>query len=412
MIKTRTIASLLLTTTAVALPSVAHAGSTGPIIIDEGVTLDPMFDARLRYERVDQDNIGLDADALTIRLRPGIKLAFEDGLSFLVEADATLSLINDFNSTTNGNGGLFSVVADPENIELTQLVVDYKTKESQITLGRQRINLDDQRFVGSVGWRQNDQTFDAVRVQTTVAGVSLDATYAISQRTIFGIDAGRRQALDGNHLFLGAGYKIGPVKFKGFGYFLEYDADELISGLSSQTVGIRAAGTFPVGKDVKLNFTASYAVQSDYRNNPNDYKADYIAASLGGNLKDFGLAAGYEKLGSDSGVAAFRTPLATLHKFNGWADIFLATPANGLNDYYATASVKLPGVKLLPGLNAAVTYHKFEADTGGANYGREWDAKIGFKLSKVGVLIKYAIYKAKSLGTDTEKLWVQLGYKF
>ncbi len=46
------------------------------------------------------------------------------------------------------------------------------------------------------------------------------------------------------------------------------------------------------------------------------------------------LGVGYELLGSDDGVAAFQTPLATLHKFNGFADQFLVTPAGGLQDIY------------------------------------------------------------------------------
>ena len=415
MMKTRTIATFLFASAVVAVPSSAYASGTGPIVIDDGVTLDPMLNARLRYERVDQDNAGLDADALTIRLRPGVKLAFDDGLSFLAEAEATLGLVNDYNSTTNGKGGLFSVVADPQNIELSRLQLNYETKNGdQITIGRQQINIDDQRFVGSVGWRQNDQTFDAIRAQATLFGaLNLDGTYAISQRTIFGVDSGNRQSLDGTFFFAGAGVKTGPVAIKGFAYLLDYDAKEGMSLNSSQSYGVRATADIPLGSDFKLNINASYVTQADYGDNPLDYSADYIAASLGATVMGFGLTGGYEELGAGNNPGiAFRTPLATLHKFNGTADLFLNTPAAGLRDYYVTVGKKLPTVKLLPGLNASVTYHKFEADQGGANYGDEWDAQIGFKIQSIGVLVKYANYNANSFGTDTEKLWLQLGYSF
>ena len=48
-----------------------------------------------------------------------------------------------------------------------------------------------------------------------------------------------------------------------------------------------------------------------------------------------GFKAGYEVLeGAPTGGLAFVTPLATLHKFQGWADKFLATPASGIEDAY------------------------------------------------------------------------------
>jgi hypothetical protein len=130
---------------------------------------------------------------------------------------------------------------------------------------------------------------------------------------------------------------------------------------------------------------------------------------VGASVAGFSLKAGYEELGSDDGVAAFQTPLATLHAFNGWADIFLTTPATGLRDYYAGVSGELPGTK---GISAAVVYHEFDSDFGGIDYGSEWDASLGTKFGKVGMLIKYANYNAKGLGVDTEKVWIQAAISY
>jgi len=380
-----------------------------PIAIGDGVTLQPIIDARLRYEAVDRDKPLTDADAVTLRLRSGFELK-SGPFAFLAEAEGTLGIDNDYNDTNAGNGvEPFAIVADPENVELNRLQLQYKTKAFTATVGRQRINLDDQRFVGAVGWRQNEQTFDAVRGEATIGPVSLDGTYAISQRTIFGVDAGPRQAFDGDFIFLGAGVKAGPITIKAFGYLLDFD-ETIQFANSSKTFGARAVGAIPLGGKAKLNVAASYARQKDYGDNPFNYSADYIAGELGSTVAGFSIAAGYEKLGSGTG-RAFQTPMATLHKFNGWADIFLTTPAAGLQDYYATIAYKFD-VKALPGLNAGITYHRFDSDAGDLRYGDEWNASIGFKVRKVGVLVKYADYDARRFSVDTQKLWLQLEWAY
>lgn len=398
---------------ALAQPALAAPGD--PVKVADGVTFDPIVDARLRYEAVDTPT--LDADAVTLRLRAGFELKHSSGLSFLAESEGTLALADDYNAfpfaiADSQRRTAYAVVADPMGVELNRLQVQYKTKAATITVGRQRINLDDQRFVGAVGWRQNEQTFDAARIEAKLGPVSLDGTYAISQRTIFGMDAGPRQAYDGDFAFLGAGAKLGPVTVKAFGYLLDYDAKEQAGALATtnadtQTWGLRANGTFNLAKATKLTLTGSYARQMDWKTNPTDYSAEYVLAEAAVAHGPLGVTGGYEKLGADNGRAV-QTPMATLHKFQGWADLFLSTPATGIEDWYLGASYKFAGVKALPGLNAAVTFHRFESDTGSLHYGDEWNASIGFKLARAAVLLKYANYNAAAYGADTRKFWLQL----
>lgn len=372
------------------------------------ITLKPSLDARLRYENVDTPTV--DADAVTIRLRPGITASTKSGFSVLVEGEGTLAIDDNYRGAPFLPANGYAVVSDPENIELNRAQVQYKTKTFTLTGGRQRINLDDQRFVGSVGWRQNEQTFDAVRAEATVAGFTFDGTYSWSQRTIFGIDAGKRQAYSGNFIFLGLGKALGPVKIKGFSYLLDFDVKEPVAATSTQTYGARATAAFKLSKKVGLNLMASYASQSDYKLNPGNYSVDYIAAEAGLSYDIVTVTAGYELLGSEGGKA-FQTPMATLHKFNGWADLFLTTPANGLEDIYGGIAVKFPKVKALPGLNAAVVYHDFKSDVGSTDYGTEWDASLGFKIGKkMSLLAKYADYNADKFSVDTSKFWLQLEY--
>lgn len=378
-----------------------------PAHADE-ISFKPSVDARLRYEHVDQPVT--NADALTVRLRPGITASTKSGFSALVEVEGTLAIVDHYRAAPFFPANGYSVVADPQNIELNRAQIQYAAKGITVAAGRQRINLDDQRFVGAVGWRQNEQTFDAVRAQATLGPVNLDGTYSWSQRTIFGVDAEPRQAYSGNYVFLGAGSAIGPVKIKAFAYLLDFSRSEPVAASSTQTYGLRATAAFKLAPGTSLSLAASYATQSDYAANPASYSVDYVSVEAGLSHGGVELTAGYELLGADKGKA-FQTPMATLHKFNGWADSFIATPAVGLQDIHGGLSVKFPKVTAMPGLNATLFYHDFRSDAGSIAYGSEWDASLGFKLaSKLGLLAKFADYNAKSFGVDTQKFWLQLDY--
>lgn len=429
---------VLLTATALAAPiAFAHPALAkpfgGPVKVSDEVTIDPIFDARLRWESVDQPTS--EADAVTLRLRSGVEFKHAPSkLALLVEAEGVLGIGKNYNAYP-GNLGLtnppssqlrpaWSVVADPENIELNRLQLQYKSKQVTVTLGRQRINLDDQRFVGAVGWRQNEQTFDAVRGEATIGPVSIDGTYAISQRTIFGYEAGERTAYDGSFGFVGLGGKIGPVQLKGFAYLLDYDLKETAGApaalakqiADSQTYGLRAVANFKLSKQVGLGVTASYARQSGFADNTLDFAANYIAGEANLAYAGFTLTGGWEKLGSDATVAgrrAVQTPMATLHKFNGWADLFLVTPDNGLQDAYVGLAYKFPKVKAIPGLNAAVSWHQYDSDFGDLEYGTEWNASLGFKLGPVALLAKYAEFDSVNAAfANTRKVWLQAEYSF
>jgi hypothetical protein len=397
---------------AIAAPAWAKPGD--PVIVSDDLTIDPIVEAKLRYEAVDQP--ATDADALTVRLHAGAQF-ISHRLSFLAEAEGTLAIVDRYNAFpfVVGSGQRrpqFSTVADPETVELNRLQIQYRDAAVSLTVGRQRVIIDDQRWVGNSGWRQNEQTFDAARGEVKLGAVSLDGTYAINQRTIYGIDGAERQGYDGDFVFAGAGAKIGPVSVKLFAYLLDYD-ESIVFANSSVTLGGRVTTALPLAPGVKLGLTGSYARQSDYGRNPVDYAADYIAGEAALGFKGFTATVGWESLGSDAAAAsgagrAVQTPMATLHKFNGWADIFLTTPNRGLHDLYLGAAYKLDGVKALPGLNAAVVWHRFDSATGNLRYGDEWDASLGFKLGQVAVLGKYAAYTAKGFGVDTNKLWLQL----
>ena len=124
---------------AVARPEGVGRDLGAPVPAGGGFTFDPIIDARLRYEGVDTPT--LDADAATLRVRAGAELKHKSGLSLLAEAEGTLAVISDYNafpfviSDTQRRPG-YAVVADPMNVELNRLQVQYKSKRVTVTLGR------------------------------------------------------------------------------------------------------------------------------------------------------------------------------------------------------------------------------------------------------------------------------------
>ncbi|MEO1729725.1 MAG: alginate export family protein [Pseudomonadota bacterium] len=378
-----------------------------PVAIGDGVTLDPLLNMRLRVETADQSSFPEEASSITVRTRAGADIKWNN-FSFLVEGEGTFQIDDDYNDTIPGNGvEPFPVIADPESIELNRIRIQYKTKDFKGTLGRQRIILDDARFIGNVGWRQNEQTFDAARASVTLGPVTVDQTYAVQQNTIFGSES-PNGTFEGDFLFTNVSLPIDPVKIVAFRY--EYDYDTRVA-FSSETYGATATAKIPAGP-VKIGLKGSYATQSDTGGNTVDYTADYYLAEASLTVAGFTLRGQHEVLGSDGGIQAFQTPLATAHKFNGYADLFLVTPATGLADTNVRISKKFKFDGLPSGVNVQLTYHDFQSDFGDIDYGTEIDAVVSFKVGEVALLAKYGDYTSDGFGPDTTRFTVQAGISF
>lgn len=374
-------------------------------------TFKPLLDLRLRHEGVEQAGIANEAEAVTVRARAGFEFS-RDAFAFLAEAEGTEAIEEDYNSGLNGNTTV-PLVADPENAELNRLQVQYKGFEwTTLTAGRQRINLDDQRFVGSVGWRANEQTFDAARVEWTRPGkVKLDATYAWSVRTLWGRDGtgSRPTAIEGDNVFGNLSYPTSLGLLSGFAYLIDQD-EEAVAGkrMSSRTVGARLAGTRAFTSST-FNYALSHARQSDYHDNPSHYSADYWLLDGRLDIGGYRLGAGLEVLGADGGLplTSFQTPLATGHKFQGWADRFLITPPDGVRDVYGSATWSAAQLGVFTGVTLGAIWHRFDSDRGSLDYGSEINLIAGAKFERFSFLVKFADYEADQLGPDTRKLWLQ-----
>ncbi|AMR68755.1 alginate export family protein [Aquipseudomonas alcaligenes] len=381
----------------------------------------PILDARYRFENVDQNNDLRDANAQTLRTRAGFQSGQWYGLSGLLEVDNVSRIGDDaYNSTRNGQKE-YAVVADPDGTEVNQALLRYDHKLGSAVLGRQRINLDNQRFIGSVAWRQNEQTFDGALTQLKpLDGLTLSYAYLDQVNTVFGPDNGRYDNvtnpanIDGHNHLINAQYVFMPqLTATAYSYLLDLDniavAPTAAEGtLSSQTSGLRLNGVF-----AGVSYALEYAQQKDYGDNPLELDSEYYLAELGYTLKGVQLKAGYEVLGGDNGGGnrAFQTPLATKHAFQGWADQFLTTPADGIEDAYVGVTAPLLGGIL------QAWYHDFSTEQGSDEYGNEIDLSYAHPIPGVKGLVgllKYATYDSddKARTVDTDKVWLQLQYSY
>ncbi|GIU04998.1 MULTISPECIES: alginate export family protein [unclassified Shewanella] len=355
---------------------------------------------RLRYEDVDVANLD-QQNQTTLRTR----LNYQTGDIYNLYAVAE---VDDVRSTDNE-----PLIADYKYTQINQGYIGYKgPAETLALLGRQRILLDNQRFVGGVGFRQNEQTYDAVSLKNTaIEGLTAYYAYVANVNRIFPEGSGKEEHKNETNL-VNLNYKaLDFAKISGYAYLID-NID--VPSFSTDTYGIRATGDIKLDA-LKLSYEAEYAQQSEGSDNPVSYSASYYKLGAGVNFDFIGAKVGYEVLGSDDGKAGFITPLATLHAFNGWTDKFLfggkGNWENGLVDTHFIVTAKLAGLKLL------AKYHKFDSDYGDIDMGKEWGVAATYPFAKYySVGVKYASFSGADAGysfsSDTDKLWLTLEAKY
>ena len=401
-INAKTFTLSLLTAAILAAPAAFAADSDLTSALTDGKL---SANLNLRYEGVEQDNALKDANALTLRTRVNYTTGAFKGFSAAVEVENSVALVDDYKDAI-GHGNAYSVVADPDHTELDQAYIAYNDGKLSGKIGRQVITMDNHRFVGHVGWRQDRQTFDALTLGYQLSEATKVSYAYLTQRNRIFSD---KKDIDAKDHLINISHKLSSGKLTGYAYLLEEDE---VGSKEINTFGLRYAGAAELGGN-KVTYSAEFARQE---NDTADKSANYFAVEAGTKIASLNVKVGYELLGSDNGDYGFATPLATLHKFNGWADQFLGTPAQGLQDIYVSVGGKLAGGSW------KIIAHDFSADEGTAgadDFGSEIDAvytKAINKTFKAG--IKYAAYSAKDAGTgssplvDTDKVWVWLTAKF
>lgn len=310
----------------------------------------PTLNLRLRYEYAQQTG-RISSNAGTIRTRLGYKTKAFKGFSALLSLSNNTVFVDDFNSGggRGPNRTNYVVVADPRDTLVDRAYITYATPyHADVHAGRQVIVLDNQRFIGHVGFRQTWQTFDAVALDVkTLKDVRAHYAYIGQVNRVFGPNA--RSPLDRNRTNLHA-FNINYHGFE-FGDIVAYvylDDNRTIPVFSNNSYGLRFTGSTPLlDEKMKLLYTLEYSYQTDATNNPIKYSANYVHTMLGIHYDKWLTAKiDWEQLGGNQDTAGkfFRFPQGTNHGFQGWADLFLVTPQAGINDYYLTLKFDIPTI--------------------------------------------------------------------
>ncbi|MEQ1598580.1 MAG: alginate export family protein [Methylotenera sp.] len=455
-----------------------------PVAEDEYTFMDSVKEGRsltsfrLRYENVDQDGAqpGIfangsanptatqelkDADSLTLRSLIGWQTAPYNNFGFAAQLISVTKIMDDYNDSTNNilvNGASnqsrnieYAKVVDPSYLGLNQLYIDWTGfKNTRFRLGRQQVNLDNVRFIGDIGFRQVMQVFDGV----SVLNKSLPDTeiFAAHFEKITQITTEQR---DGNLEIANIRYRISPTEFLvGYGYLSNIDdlgfGNAWFGGASlnnpgklninadqsNKIFGLRLDGTHPFNPNFRAHYTAEYAKQSDYADGDKRIDAHYYKLGGGLGFDNFNMRIDQELLSSNDSKYAFQTPFGTNHLFQGWVDKFLATPRQGIQDTFITATYKYDDFLFFADYHLINSDEDFNTIGGGAatrgdKYGTEWNVAATWNIDKnwmtkleYGKFSEddhYAATAATSANTipnnrgryhDTEKLWVTAMYTF
>ena len=388
-----------------AFPAMAAFGAAAQAAPSDGAPK-LTLDLRTRYESYDPGPA--EASALTVRLRAGVQGEIAPRLTGLVEVEAIGALLDDYGDGIRPSRG-FAVIPDPEIVELNRAQLTYAAPSGdfRVDLGRQRIVLNNARFIANSGWRQNEQTFDAVRLGwSPVKPVRLTYGYIDNVARPSGRDHPLGILKSDSHIAQVDAELGGQARASGYAYLLRFAN---APSQSTLTTGLRYADRRPLNAAVQVGFEAEYARQTDAGPNPANLTYDY--GLLAGSLSSATWSAGFglEQLGGDS-RGAFQTPLASLHGFQGWSDVIGATPAHGLRDLYLRGGRTFPGARPV---KLAGELHAFRDDTGQHRVGREYDASASVQLTKaVGLELGVARFEtAASAFPDATRGWITVEYK-
>jgi hypothetical protein len=425
-----TLATCALTTSASADGSLMEAIAAGR----------PVIDLRARYEDVnDASKSPNKGEAGTMRARLGYETGSWHGLSLQADFDQIWLIDGDANSTRNGKTS-YPVIADPAMTALNRLQLTYSSDfDTKFVVGRQRILIGNNRFVGNSGWRQHEQTFDAISaVNNSIPDLALTYAYLYRINRVYGPDipvppttaaaaTGQANYFKSNsHVINGVYSGVPGLRFEAYAYLLDLAAPSYATlavqqaataKLSTQTYGARADYSFGLMDGVGAKLSGEFANQTGYASNPLSFNLDYYLAEGSATWHGIAALAGYEAM-EGNGAIGFSTPLATLHAFDGWADMFLTTPTNGLRDLYGKVSYTLPlGDWGMKGFNPSVIYHSFTTDRLDTGIGTEWDAQGELLVdANLSFLVKYADYLGSNVAAggfgDKSIFWLQAAWKY
>ncbi len=382
-----------------------------------GDWITPLIDIRTRYEYADID--GTDpSHAWTFRERLGLKTTAWNGFSALVEGEFSQAVIDDYHGGAPGADPFDpanSLIADPETNELNQAYIQYEGFDTIARIGRQRIKYDNDAFIGNVGWRQNEQTYDAFSISNKyIKGLALNYAYVSQVNRIFGSEADAPlapgfasvQDLSASiHLFNASYTGIGGITLGGYAYLMNFGD---FGAWDNNTFGLSAK------KDVLGVTLYGELAWQDKAGVAGDSEALYAHATASKSFGDHTFTLGVEHLD-----AGFKTPLATLHAFNGFADVFVAGRTSGAHNGLTNAYLSHT-MPVCWGMKWANVLHAMGDNELSAGYGWEYDSVLTKKFNDhFTAIAKLAWFSSENDGfsgatpvPDATRVSVELNYVF
>lgn len=389
--------------------------------------LDPS--ARYRIQTIN-DSLRGDATASTLKLRLNASWQVNDALGIFVQGDHVHAFNDNYNSQTFF--AATSPIPDVKGSDLNQFWFEYISDDYwRLKLGRQAINLDNERHVSSVEFWQNEQSFDAFSFQyDNEESISFYYAYVNKVHRIFGQDAKKfftqndprfvnnptRPFLElGEHEhnthLLNLQYRFNSFfALSSYAYLID---NKSAAQLSSDTFGLRASGEYKPG-NIKYSYTGEIAKQTTADNSPWDFSGNYYFVEVQAQYKSHAIAVAHEILSEDNGFA-FATSLGNNHKFLGWADIFSAyINADGVKDSF----VSYRGRKAK--LRWRAMFHHYVSASTERTIGNELDLELAYRFNrKWQASALYSKYKPRqglteisATETDLQSLSFSVLYNF
>jgi uncharacterized protein YjbI with pentapeptide repeats len=374
---------------------------------------------RLRYENVNQDGKKETGEAFTLRSLIGYETKPFHGFSVNAEVYGVSPFNDDYNDLKKGDPiasrKVYPAIADPEDYDFHQIYLQWANADNKVKLGRQGMILDNWRFVGDVRFRQNWAVFNGLSfMNKSLPNTTINLAHYEQVKLV------NTKIEDADIEIANVKYAITPTtSVSGYGYFIDWNGSSMESK-STQTYGARLDGSEKLNDSWKVLYTAEYAKQDDYKDGNDLIDNYYYRVGAGAGYGDWFVRIDQEKLSGNSDNKAFQTPLGTNHLFQGWADVFLSTPNEGIEDTMIIAGGKFMGATI------KAEYHWIDADRDfakvgggkGDKYGTEFDLGVYYKFTKqISGSVEYANFSegdkyAAGRKTDIQKFWLTGMYTF
>jgi hypothetical protein len=373
--------------------------------------------ARLRAIHVDQEvTHGKAGSAL---LRVSLESTWHEHIDSLVQLDHIATFFRDNHSDGVRNPDR-PLIPGPPGTDINQAFIRYRPGPATISLGRQRIEYDNQRFVGSDNYWQREQTFDSLSTEFLFSSTSrIHYAYIANAKRIFG-----DRTLPDTDYTLPSFNHLPPELLADHRHdthllrleWNEWDYQQLVfysylidnrdlSEWSNDTMGLRYRYS-------RRAATLRYRLEAEIARQkltkvPGNPEPDYRMLEIGLGRGSVEVLARHEVLGADDG-SGFITPLGSVYRFQGLAGVFSYTPANGVVDNSLGFTWRAHPWRI------DTTWHHFRSDAGDRRYGRELDIDVNYQLTRQHRLqLRYAHFRSASpYLNDQQILALDYSYNF